>query len=533
MQLTEWAKIYMHFAWDFRKFIKTSFTLEQSKAIITERLRNREQNLLMMVKRTIYDNKHSPYLKLLNLAGCEYGDIENMIRSDGIEPTLEKLYRKGVYLSVEEFKGKKEIIRRGRSFQFDERDFDNPLINPHLAGKSGGSRSAGIRTGYDLNYLGLGRAVYTMCLLDALDTLNTPHILWAPVTPGFGPLELLACAKMGKTPAKWFSPVSSKAFKPPLINRIATNYIVHIGNLFGAKLPSPEYVPLHEAWIIARWIASAIKNKGGCTIDSYISNAVRICKAAREEDLNLTGAIFLPSAEPLTKTKRQEIESTGAQVCTRYIFAEGGYVGFGCLQPSVPDDIHFLKDSLALIQHKREVHHAGVSVNAFLFTSLLPQLPKVLLNVENGDYGVIEKRNCGCELEKLGFTEHISHIRGFDKLTGEGMTFVGTDLIRIIEEILPVRFGGCLTDFQLEEEEDENGQTHVNVLVTPELGPIDEDALIRTVLAELRRGHAGNRLMAQVWTDAGTLRVRREKPYLTTSGKLLPLHIQKNTSSDQ
>jgi hypothetical protein len=337
---------------------------------------------------------------------------------------------------------------------------------------------------------------------------------------------------MGKTPAKWFSPVSSKAFRPPLVNRIATNYIVHMGNLFGAKLPSPEYVPLHEAWTIARWIAFAIKREGGCCIDTYTSNAVRICKAAREQGLDIAGATFLPCGEPLTKTKRQEIESTGARACTRYIFSEGGYVGFGCLQPSAPDDVHFLKDSLALIQHKREVPQAGVSVNAFLFTTLLPQLPKVLLNVENGDYGVVEKRNCGCELEKPGFTEHIFHIRGFDKLTGEGMTFVGTDLIRIIEEVLPARFGGYSTDFQLQEEEDERGQTRVNVLVTPELGPVDEDALVRTVLAELKKGHAGNRLMAQVWSDAGTLRVRREKPLLTTRGKLLPLHIHKSAGSD-
>jgi hypothetical protein len=146
MLLTARAKMYARFAWHLRKFIGTSFTLDQSRAIIRERLRRREQNLLMMVKTTIYDNTRSPYLKLLKLAGCEYGDIERMICLDGIEPTLEKLCREGVYLSVEEFKGKKEVIRRGQSFRIGESDFDNPLINPHLAGKTGGSRSAAIRT---------------------------------------------------------------------------------------------------------------------------------------------------------------------------------------------------------------------------------------------------------------------------------------------------------------------------------------------------------------------------------------------------
>jgi len=41
-------------------------------------------------------------------------DIEKMIACDGVDSTLEKLRMAGVYLSLEEFKGIKDVIRHGR-----------------------------------------------------------------------------------------------------------------------------------------------------------------------------------------------------------------------------------------------------------------------------------------------------------------------------------------------------------------------------------------------------------------------------------
>jgi hypothetical protein len=202
-------------------------------------------------------------------------------------------------------------------------------------------------------------------------------------------------------------------------------------------------------------------------------------------------------------------------------------VGAGCGDPSVSDDHHLFKDSLAVIQHLREIPHAAASVEAFLFSSLLTSAPKILLNVESGDWGVIESRKCGCRFEKLGLTEHIHHIRGFDKLTGSGMTFIGTDLLRIMEEVLPSRFGGASTDYQMLEEEDERGHTCMSILVSPSLGKIDETALVQCVLLELSRGNDSQRMMANIWSQAQLLLVKRLQPYTTRSGKLLPLHIKK------
>ena len=211
-----------------------------------------------------------------------------------------------------------------------------------------------------------------------------------------------------------------------------------------------------------------------------------------------------------------------------YAIAEVGIIGFGCAGQTVaPDDIHLLKDLHAVIQYQRETPFTGVPVDAFLFTSLLSKAPKMLLNVESGDYGVIEARQCGCKVGELGLTDHLYNMRSFDKLTGEGMSFVGTDLLRIIEEVLPAKFGGSSIDYQMVEEEDKKGHTWLSIFVSPEVGEIDEAELVQTVVSELSKGKDTQRMMAEIWSQADMLRVKRMRPLVTAVSKLLPLHIQK------
>ncbi len=531
MSLFGQIQMYWRLATGLRGFLKEPITLEQARSIIKDRLANREQNLLTIVRRAIYGNVHSPYLTLLNLAGCEYGDFERMVYADGIEPTLRKLVGEGVYLSTEEFKGRKEVIRGRKVYKFREGDFDNPLLLRHLELSTSGSRGAGTRTYFDLDYIALGRAVYLICLLDAYDALTAPIINWLAILPGIGQRVILEHAKVDKPVTRWFSPVAESSFKASPKNRVGAKYITYMGRLWGAKLPAPEYVPVDEAWRVAQWIADAIERQGGCYVHTDPSKAVRICQAAKARGLDIAGVTLALGGEPVTRVKRQEIESAGASVCPRYASVDIGIIGGGCFHPSAPDDVHFFKDSLALIQHEKGVAHAEVSVDAFLFTSLLLSAPKILLNVESGDYGVIESRNCGCYFEELGFSDHIYNIRSFDKLTSQGQTFFGSDLIRILEEVMPSRFGGSSIDYQMVEEEDETGHTRMSVIVSPDVGDIDEDEVIKTVLAELSQGPDYRRLMADVWSQSKTLRVKRMRPITTARGKLLPLHITKGNKT--
>jgi hypothetical protein len=130
-------------------------------------------------------------------------------------------------------------------------------------------------------------------------------------------------------------------------------------------------------------------------------------------------------------------------------------------------------------------------------------------------------RRCGCGLEHVGWSEHLADIRSFEKLNPEGLFFLGSELVSLVEERLPERFGGDLTDYQFVEREDERGFTRLEILVHPRLGTIDHAALQEYVTAALR---AESWFTTQVWATTNVLRVRRAAPLMTKAGKLLPLH---------
>lgn len=101
--------------------------------------------------------------------------------------------------------------------------------------------------------------------------------------------------------------------------------------------------------------------------------------------------------------------------------------------------------------------------------------------------------------------------------------FMGSMLYELIEETLPARFGGGPLDYQLAEEE-EDGVAKVKIVVSPRIGPIDEDAVKEAVMGAIRFSGPSNR-MADSWEHAETLRVERREPYSTAASKLLPLHV--------
>jgi hypothetical protein len=152
---------------------------------------------------------------------------------------------------------------------------------------------------------------------------------------------------------------------------------------------------------------------------------------------------------------------------------------------------------------------------------------RLLLNVENGDYAALGRRNCGCALDRAGFKLHLHHIRSYEKFTSEGMNYFYGDLFEFFEKILPSEFGGGPGDYQLVEEEDEKGQTRLTLVIRPEVGGVDEAEILLRLKDKLAEGSSANRFQARVWQDAGTFRIRREAPYASARGKILPLHISR------
>jgi len=526
---------YGRFAFGLRRYLMEQATPEIGRHMIEQRQRNREANLLTMVKRAIYEYEASPYLSLLRHAGCEHGDFERMVRSDGIDATLMRLRDAGVYVTIEEFKGKQPLVRGSTVFQCRPHDFDNPFLHRSIRTASSGTRGAGTQTTVNLErsrHSALSHAV----ALSAHGISGSPTVLWLPILPssaGFG--MLLQSSKMGVPPLRWFSPVAARAVRPSLAKRLATLYVVYAGRLFGARMPVPEYVSGDQITVVADSLLAVLHRGHGCVVFSTPSSAVRVCQAVQAAGHDLTSATFVVSGEALTPAKMAELRCAGADAVNLYAFAEGGIVGFGCADASKPavDDIHLLSGAHGVVLRRRDIPFGGGTVDAFLFTTLLDKAPKVLLNVESGDYGALESRDCSCEFGDIGLTTHLHSIRSFDKLTGEGMTFVGTDLVRIVEEVLPARFGGASTDYQMLESEDSRGNTRLDVIVSDDVGEVDEQGVISLVLSELRKGSDTNRMMAEVWREQGVVKVRRGQPCVTAGGKLLPLHISREGRSDR
>ena len=500
---------------DLPRFLRAPLSSDQALATVRRRLAEREVCFLRIVERAIYGRPRSPYRQLLQAVGCELGDLRALLAAEGLEGALRALAARGAYLSFDEFKGRRPVVRGSRTFHFRESDFDNPFIFPHIEALSGGTRGPRTSVKMTLPYFA-DLAASTAVAFRAHGLGNDEHAVWLQgFTPGF------IYAKLGRPTSAWFYP------SEPLSARLALAswYIALLGRASGQPLPLPRPLPVQAPGRLVDWLAQRRRKGTDVCVTTYASSAVRVCLRARERGLTLEGVCFITLGEPFTEAKRQALDAVGARALVRYAFTEAGIIGYACGTPRASDDLHFLSDSYGLVQRPRAVGADGPEVDALLFTSLLPTAPKILLNVESGDYARMERRPCGCAQGAAGLDVHLSEIRSFEKLSSEGMTFVQTDLLHILEEVLPAHFGGTGADYQVVEQEGEHGIGCLVLLASPAIGPIDEDRLRSTFLAGLGRGHAVDRYGARMWAEAGTVQVKRDWPVPTGSGKILPFHL--------
>ncbi|MDR7485316.1 MAG: hypothetical protein QN187_08295 [Armatimonadota bacterium] len=513
-----WAKeaaMLARLARDLGGFLRTPVTVETAREATRARLASREERFLRTAREMIYGYPRSPYRRLLRAAGCELGDLERLVARLGLEAALARLAADGVYVTCEEFKGRREAVRGSQRFHFTDADFDNPRVATHYEAPSGGTRGPAVAVKMSLTFIE-DLATNTALALHAHGLTGHDHVIWlvAGVTP------MLIYAKLGRPPLAWHYQVAPL----PVSRRAGSRYLALLGRLASIRLPAPSFLDLRNPEAMAARLAGLRRSGSQVCVTTYASSAVRIAAAARELGLDLSGVWFITLGEPFTEGKRRIIDASGARALVRYAFTEAGIIGYACATPQAPDDLHFFSDRYGLVQRPRPVDAAGLQVNAFLFTSLRPSAPKILLNVESGDYGVVEQRPCGCDLGKAGLTTHLWHIRSFEKLSGEGMTFVHSDLLRVLEEVLPARFGGTGADYQILEEESD-GILRLALIVSPRVGALDEDRLRRTFLEELGREGAMARAGARFWQRADTIAVRRGWPKTTPAGKVLPFEM--------
>jgi hypothetical protein len=512
---------------DLKTFLQQPLTLEESRQLLRDRLARRDESFLDIMARAVFKNARSPYRRLLEQANIRYGDVEGWVRHDGVEGALAELYEAGVYVTLDEFKGRRPIRRAGLELAVQAHDYDNPLLLAHYEAGSGGSRGPSTRARVDLALLA-HEAAAQLVFLDAAGGLGRPMGIWRTALPsGAAMKSVLRHAKIGILPERWFSPSKLECSRGLWRHWLFTRYVIVASRWLGRPIPTPEHTPLDHAHVVAGWLAAKKAQGATAYLDAAVSSAVRVCLAARARGLDIAGTLFRVGSEPFTEARARIIDEAGCRALCHYAIGEVGRLGVACTAPQTIDEVHVAADVVALIQRERLV--GGAAVGALFCSTLHPAVPKVMVNVELGDYGVMSRRACGCPFDRLGFHQHLHAVRSYEKLTSEGMHFVGTELLRLVEEVLPDRFGGAPTDYQLvEDEEDGSGLPRVSLVVSPRVGEVDADRLIATALevlgSEAGSGGAGH-IMALHWRDARTLRVLRREPYATAAAKILPLHV--------
>jgi hypothetical protein len=518
--------MYARFVSGLPGFFRHRITLDQARDTIRCRLRVREEAFLSLVSTSVYGQRSSPYLALLRRAGCELGDLTDLVRNDGLESALARLHAEGVCVSFEEFKGRVPIVRNGLQLNTTADDFDNPTLSRAYERQSGGTTGRGTRVRVDLDHIS-ATVAHMMLLMDAHGVTGLPNVMWHGVLPDAIAInEMLRGAQAGILTERWFTPVRPSDARAPARSRLAGHAIVMASRIMGVPFPRPEYVPCDSADVVARWAGDTLRSRGPCVVRTMVSQAVRVALAAADMKVDLTGVVFMVLGEPPTPAKVAAIRSVGARHAPGYAFSEfGGRVGIGCANPADENDQHLLTDAGAMIQVDTQVPGTSLTVPAFCVTGLLPTSPKILINVGTDDYGTLETRSCGCPLEELGLTKHVRHIRSFGKLTGEGVTLIGTEMVRVLEEVLPARFGGGPLDYQLAEEEDARGFTRITLRISPRIAPRPDEEMIAAVLDAIGAGGVAAAMTRALWQKAGTLRIERREPVWTTRGKMLPLDL--------
>lgn len=519
------AATFVRFARGLRGFLNSPLSAEDCRRIAQDQIANREKTFLLVIERGVYAIPSNPYRKLLSTAGIEYGDVARMVADDGVEGALGKLHEAGVYTSIEEFKGRTPIRRGSVEIPVESEDFDNPLHSRDLTVQSSGSTAKARRLSVDFEIL-RHDAAWSRIHFEGLGVFDRPFGLWRPVPPGSAGIKnALILSKLGHPAERWFT-ASDLSWSPGrLKSNIFGAYAARASRFTAYPLPIPEYTAMTNARKVAEWLGEKRRAGTPANIDTPASSGTRIAIAARDADIDISGSFFRIGGEPATDAKTALLRELGCRFSTNWAMAEIGRLAYGCCNPDVGDEMHLLKGKMAVRQVSKEVH--GESVGAFFVSTLHVNSPKIMINTEIGDSGVMTERRCGCPLEKAGLAVHVHTLRSYEKLTTAGMHFLGSDFVKLVEETLPARFGGHSTNYQFREQIGQDGVAQVSVVISPSVGEVSDDRVVEEVVAFLGARSRGDSMMANHWLQSGVLTVVREEPEMLATQKTPALRVHR------
>ena len=495
--------------------------LADPHGVVREQIANREERFLDTLRETVFGVTTNPFRRMFGLAQCTYEDFAAKVRRDSLEAALAAVRREGVYLTHDEFKGRTPIVRSGEQIPSNESSFDNTRVRGLIGSMSSGSRSRGTVTSESIAYR-LYRESYYRFVQEEFNLDERLAVAVEAILPSQnGISSCLKTSRVGSRLDRWFSIGGS--LRNSFHYRTATKGFVLLGNLLGAKGCFPEYLEPNDYSPAARWIHKRIAAGDPCVVETNVTGAVRITASALQNGFDISGTLFLVGGETLTAAKRKAIEQAGCLPYPNYWMTELGPVGYACREMREGNCVHLFHDAFAVGTHKRLALLSEREVDSLSFTTLLPSAPRVLINVEMDDAGAIEKADCDCVFSRLGMSYRLCNLSSFGKLTGFGISLVGSDLLEVLEVKLPQHLGGAAGDYQLVERETEAGAA-VELRVSPRV-KLTSTGRAREQFLRAIRECFGGALAVRDWRHGNAVDVVHAEPIRTSSGKVLPLHL--------
>jgi hypothetical protein len=484
--------------------------------------RDRAANFLGMVKLLLSDAAH-PYTRLFRLAGCTYADLEAEVGRRGLEDTLRSLLAEGVYLTLDEFRGNTEIVRGGLHIRSSLADWENTAgCGPLLNVSSGSSSGKSLKTMHSLEYFKFRIACGRIMRDELRDGPRAAITMLSILPSSIGLAGCLSATKLGYRSGRWFALGGGGSLRKNLHYKVLTSAIVARLRLAGAGVPYPTYLAPDDFVPVAAFIAERKAAGVPATIVGMVSSTSRVAAAALDAGLDIRGTFALVTGESLTDVKRNVIEQAGIEVYPLYSTSEFGGIGMPCRQMRAGNCVHITLAGLALVSRRQETW-GDEDGEALHITSLLPYAPHMLINVETGDTGVIERTTCDCEFSRLGYDFQVRDIAATSKLRGQGYTLSAPEVIRLLEEGLARKFGGIPGDYQLLEVEGK-AQTEMVLRIHPRANVASPQQVFAYFLDKCRHTYGGS-LAVLHWTESKGIRVEVAPPILAASGKFRAVRL--------
>lgn len=520
MRKVELARRGVGVARGLRRLVKNPVSLDEARDSVRDEVQRRPQRFLASLDRLVWPFPQSPVHRLLDVAGLEAGDVRSLIDDHGLIDTLERLRDHGVYVSHEEYQGRQPIRRGSSSFECSPADFFNPVVPGDYMASTGGTSGGG--TPIELSFAWQRRQASQRPIQHAMtQTRGKPATVWLPVFPsaaGFG--AVMKNAGGGSPPERWFSQIPTSMSGISDHKATANRFLPLLQSLARTGLPSPEYAPTHAPEPVVTWLVDAVRREGKAMMTGYASSMTAAARWALDRDIDLTGVVAFPSSEPVTAGKLALLREAGIDPHPMYAFTPEGTVAITC-SSCADEEYHVWDQDVAVCTRRRPRGDGGGDVDALLWTSLAIEAPRVFVNVENDDYGVVRHDvGCSCDLGALGLTTRIADIRGMSKVVSGGISLDGELFDHLAEIVLPQYLGGASGDYQFVERETASGDTEVRLRVHPRVGVIDDETA-RDVLARALAESDNGALAAEVWRSGSALTVERGTPVVTPAGKTL------------